>query len=303
MDDSDLFADTLLAAHERGLFFRDATPPCDRYCQVGDLRLHFLDWGAGGKPPMVLLHGFGLNAHVWDFFSLVGRTNFHIYALDFRGHGDSQWARDGDYSRERYVADTIAFIEAIRVPAAVLIGHSLGGGVALLTAKEIPERVRALVLVDSALGPRSGPNAVRRFVEGPDTFPSLEAFADYASTLNPRRTRAGLLRSLRHNVHQLPDGQWTWKYDSVLRSPDHPRTPPDFETLWSALATVSCPLLYVRAGEGSHLADDLVSRLKSLGPRVRIATVSNAAHSVMGDNPEAFAREVNGFLHQAGILP
>lgn len=302
MDNSDLFADTLAAAHERGISVSDATPPCDRYFAVEDLRLHFLDWGSSEKLPMVLLHGFGLNAHAWDFFSLVERTNFRICALDFRGHGDSQWARDGDYSRDRYVADTIAFIDALRVPVAVLIGHSLGGGVALLTAKAMSERVRALVLVDSALGPRSGPNEVRRFVEGPDKFPSLKAFADYAATLNPRRTKSGLLRSLRHNVHQLPDGHWTWKYDSVLRSPDRPHLSPDFETMWSALATVPCPILYVRAGEGSHLADYLVPRLESLGPRVRIATVPKAAHSVMGDNPNAFARVVNSFLHDTGIL-
>jgi esterase len=303
MSDNDLFTATLAAARERGISVADPGPPKGRVCIVNGLRLHYLDWGTNGKPAMILLHGFAVTAHAWDFFSLTARADFHVYALDHRGHGDSEWAPDGDYDRSRHVTDLIAFIDALHLDSLVLIGHSLGGGVALLATSQLARRVRALVIVDSTLGPRRGPNTVRQFIEGPDTFPSLEVFADYAIRLNPRRTRAGLLRSLPHNARQLPDGRWTWKYDPVLRDPNWPRTPPDFAAMWSALSTAPCPVLYVRAGESSHLADELVPALQSLAPRVRLATVPHAGHSVMGDNPVAFTAAVRRFLAEVMTEP
>jgi pimeloyl-ACP methyl ester carboxylesterase len=303
MSDNDLFPATLAAARERGISVLNPKPPEDRVCIVNGLRLHYLDWGTEGKPPMVLLHGFAVTAHAWDFFSLTARTDFHVYALDHRGHGDSEWAPDGDYHRDRHVADLVAFVDVLQMKSLVLVGHSLGGGVALLAASPLARRVRALVIVDSTLGPRRGPNTVRQFVEGPDTFPSLEAFADYAMSLNPRRTKAGLLRSLPHNARRLLDGQWTWKYDRILRDPDRPRTPPDFAAMWSAFSTAPCPVLYVRAGESSHLADEFVPALESLAPRVRLVTVPHAGHSVMSDNPVAFAAVVRGFLDGVATTP
>ncbi len=303
MPDNDLFTATVAAAHERGISMSDTSPPTDRFCLVDGLRLHYLDWGTKGLPPMVLLHGFAVTAHAWDFFSLTARTSFHVHALDHRGHGESAWAPDGDYRRERHAADLVTVVNALGLSSLVLVGHSLGGSVALLAATQMPERVRALVIVDSTLGPRHGVSAIQRFTQGPDIFPSLDAFADYAASLNPRRTRAGLLRTLQFNAHQLPDGQWTWKYDKKLRDPERPRLPPDFEAMWSALTTLPCPILYVRAGEGSHLADEFVPVLESLAPRVRIVTVPDAAHSVMGDNPVAFAAVVRGFLDDVPMLP
>lgn len=303
MSDSDPFLATLAAARERGISVGDSNPPEDRACVANGLRLHYFDWGTEGKPAMVLLHGFAVTAHAWDFFSLSARADFHVYALDHRGHGDSDWSPDGNYGREQHVADLISFLDALHLDSLVLIGHSLGGGVALLAAGQLARRLRALVIVDSTLGPRRGPNTVGRFVEGPDTFPSLEAFADYAASLNPRRTRAGLLRSLPHNARRLPDGQWTWKYDKVLRDPDRPRSPPDFPAMWSALAAALCPVLYVRASESSHLADEFVPALERLAPRVRLVTVPHAGHSVMGDNPVAFAAAVRRFLDDLTIAP
>ncbi len=303
MPDSDLFAATVAAAHERGLPLSDIHPPTDRFCIVDGLRLHYLDWGTEGKPPMVLLHGFAVTAHAWDFFSLTARTDFHVYALDHRGHGESEWAPDGDYRRERHAADLVTFVHALGISSLVLVGHSLGGSVALLAATQMPERLQALVIVDSTFGPRHGASAIQQFTQGPDIFPSLDAFADYAARLNPRRTKDGLLRTLQYNTRQLPDGQWTWKYDKKLRDSERPRLPPDFQAMWSALTTLPCPILYVRAGEGSHLADEFVPALESLAPRVRIVTVPNAAHSVMGDNPVTFEREVRGFFRDADIVP
>ena len=128
MSDNDLFSATLTAARERGISVINPAPPRDCTCIANGLRLHYLDWGTNGNPAMVLLHGFAVTAHAWDFFSLTARGDFHIYALDHRGHGDSEWAPNGDYDRARYVTDLIAFVDALHLGSLVLIGHSLGGG-------------------------------------------------------------------------------------------------------------------------------------------------------------------------------
>ena len=131
----------------------------------------------------------------------------------------------------------------------------------------------------------------------------LEAFAEHAAQFNPRRRADRLALSLRWNTRQLPDGNWTWKYDRALRhrSPDRPvrwRTD-NFEKVWSVVGGLECPVLYVRAGEHSHLTDQAAARLGAMS-HVRLVSVPEAGHNVMGDNPHAFARLVGEFLLAAG---
>lgn len=298
----ELFGGLLESAREQGLSFVDPAPPKDGDRTVDGLRLHYLDWGIAGNLPMVLMHGRAVTAHSWDFFSLTMRPHFHVYALDHRGHGDSAWAADGDYRRERHADDLVAFVDALRLDSIVLVGHSMGGAVSLLAALRLTDKLRAMVIVDSTLGPRRGPSPVGQFIEGPDVFPSLEAFAAHAHRFNPRRDPTRLLASLRHNTMQLPDGNWTWKYDKRLRDPRHPSSPPDYPAMWQSLQTVPCPVLIVRAGERSHINDDLLPEIHSLAPRVQLVTVPDAGHSVMGDNPKGFAAAVATFLKNAGAM-
>lgn len=287
----ELFAAAVDEARRQRIPVTNATPPANRTAHGADgPRLHYLDWGGDG-PPLVTLHGMLTNAHVWDFFSLQLRERFHIYAVNLRGHGDSEWASDGDYSRACMTADILALIDELDLESVRLVGHSLGGSVGALALAERPDRVKRLVMVDSTLLPTGRTTATRAVMEGPDTFPSLEAFAQRAARINPRRDPARLSVSLRWNTRQLADGSWTWKWDPALRR----RRPPDFESVWAALEAATCPVLFVRAGERSHLSDEAADRLHAL-PHVRMVVVPDAAHNVMGDNPLVFNREVLAFL-------
>jgi pimeloyl-ACP methyl ester carboxylesterase len=290
---AELFAAAVEAARRRGISVADPTPP-DNVSRVANGRgLHFLDWQGGQRRPILLLHGALLQAHVWDFFGLELRERFHIRALDLPGHGDSQWAPDGDYTRARVAADIAALVETLDLKALVLVGHSFGGSVAAMVAARMPERIDALVMVDSTLLPSGRPSVRTRAAALPPTFASLEDFAQHAAGLGRGRDPARLVTSLRWNARRLPDGRWTWKYDPALR---HTALgPASFEDVWSALYAFSGPLLFVRAGEHSHLADEAASRLQSL-PNLRLVVVDNAAHNVMSDNPVAFNRAVGRFL-------
>ena len=287
----ELFAAAVDEAHRQGIPVSNATPPANRTGRGADgLRLHYLDWGGYG-PPLLTLHGMLTNAHVWDFFSLQLREHFHIHAVDIRGHGDSEWAADGDYRRSCMTADILSLIDDLGLDSLSLVGHSLGGSIGAQVLAEQPGRVSSLVMVDSTLLPTGRTTATRAIMEGPDTFPSLEAFAQHAARINPRRDPSRLAVSLRWNTRQLADGSWTWKWDPALRQ----RRPPDLERVWAALEAATCPVLFVRAGERSHLSDEAAARLQGL-PHVRLVVVPRAAHNVMGDNPVTFNHEVLRFL-------
>lgn len=289
----ELFAASVDEARRKDIQIWNEAPPLNRTLNG----VHYLDWGGDGLPPMVLVHGALVTAHVWDFFSLEMRERFHIYAVDLPGHGDSAWATEADYTRSRMASDVVSLIEQLELNQLVLIGHSLGGSVAALVAEQLPSRIPSLVLVDSTLLPNPQPpgGGFAALLNGPTVFPSLEAFAKYAASLNPRRRPEQLMLSLQWNARQLEDGSWTWKYDPAVRG----RRPPDFDRVWTALQTVSCPTLFVRAGENSHATAATVERLQTL-PHVKIVVVPDAAHNVMGDNPLVFSHEIRDFLTQGG---
>src|SRR5207249_1787950 len=76
--------------------------PTERQLQGNGLPLHLLDWGTPGQPPVLFLHGGSLTAHTWDLVCLALRQRYHCQALDLRGHGDSGWSPDADYSLEAH---------------------------------------------------------------------------------------------------------------------------------------------------------------------------------------------------------
>jgi pimeloyl-ACP methyl ester carboxylesterase len=293
----ELFAKVAEAAQRKGVFVADAAPPDRQICAVDGRNIHFLDWHGDHTPPMLLLHGALLQAHVWDFWSLDMRQHFHIRAVDLPGHGSSDWAPDGDYTRARVAAHVVTLIEQLDLRSLVLLGHSLGGAVGALVAARLADRVRALVMVDSTLLPTGRPSVRTRAAALPQTFASFEQFAQHAAGLGRRQDPARLSTSLRWNARELADGRWTWKYDPAIR--DASLGPAGFEDVWSALGAFPHPVLFVRAGEHSHLTDEAADRLQAL-PNVRLTVLPEAAHNVMTDNPPAFRRVVSEFLSMLG---
>src|SRR5262249_6314773 len=162
-------------------------------------------------------HGALLQAHVWDFFSLDMRREFHIHALDLPGHGESDWEPEQDYSRARVTGDIVELIEQLDLSSLVLVGHSFGGSVAAIIAAGLRHCVRALVMIDSTLLPRGQPSIRTRAAGGPQTFASYEEFAQHAAGLGRPRDTNRVSTSLLWHARQREDGRWTWKYDPAVR--------------------------------------------------------------------------------------
>lgn len=275
------------------------TSPQDRSATVGELTLHYLDWGTAGHPPLLCLHGITQTAHSWDEVAPALARTHHVRALDQRGHGDSTWAPDGDYRITTQNGDVERFLGAIDAAPAILVALSMGGLVALTLAARRPDLVRALVVVDIAPEvQRGGVDNIRSFVAATDELDTFEDFVQRAHSFNPRRSLDNIRARLRHNLRQLPSGRWTWKYDPALRNPA--RVAEGMTDLWEQVARITCPVLIVRGGESDILDPEVAKRFGGIvGAEVR--TVPGAGHSVMGDNPAGFLAAVEPFL--AGLPP
>ena len=145
---------------------------------VNGVRLRYLDWGTEGRTPLVCLHSHTAQAHIWDEFAEAVSGQYHVLAVDQRGHGESQWADTG-YARDRFVEDLAAFVDALDLKRFVLVGGSMGGWNSLLYTMDHPDRVERIVLVDIA--PESSAESLAMREKRPPTpmeFESLEAAVD-----------------------------------------------------------------------------------------------------------------------------
>jgi pimeloyl-ACP methyl ester carboxylesterase len=272
--------------------------PRDGTATVNDLRVHFLDWGgAASGLPLLLLHGSAQTAHSWDEVAPDLARDHHVIALDQRGHGDTDWAPEGTYSRQDFVEDVGAFLDHLGWPTATLMGLSMGGLNALAFTAERPERVRGLVMVDIAPRvERAGGEAIRSHLTMYD-FASFEDAVNSAHQFNPRRSLENIRDRLQHAMRQTPEGRWVYKFDPAIVA----RFREDMEGLWTDVQRVRCPALLVRGSESPILAAESARRFRQECPGAAIAEVPGAGHSVMGDNPSGFLAAVRPFLERHGL--
>jgi pimeloyl-ACP methyl ester carboxylesterase len=285
-------------ARRAGLDIGEVILPREEKVPVGNLRLHYLDWGKEASPPILFLHGGALTAHTWDLCCLALRGAFHCLALDQRGHGDSDWASDADYSLVSQREDIRGFVETLDLREPVLIGQSLGAINALAYATEYPQRLSALVLIDAGPATRpAGARRIREFVSEAAEAPNLEAIIERAIAFNPRRDREILRSTLLHNLRRLPDGGWVWKYDRRrFQQLDHEEHQKARRALADRLDRVSCPTLVVRGAESDvFLEEDAVALARRL-PQGRHVTIADAGHTVQGDNPNDLVLALREFL-------
>lgn len=291
-----------LAAELAGVDGADASLPEDRHLVVDGLRLHYLDW-AGDGPDLVFLHGGALTAHTWDVVCLALSPDHRCLALDQRGHGDSEWAPAMEYDIEHHVGDLTGFIDQLGLERPVLIGQSMGGLNALAYASENAGRLAGLVLID--VGPRVSRNGAQRvadFVLGPAELGSVDEFVERAMAFNPSRDPRLLRRSLLHNLRELPDGRYTWKYDRRhLSQETFERLYSILRTLTARLGTVTCPTLVVRGADSDVLGEEDAASFAAALPDGRWTSIPGAGHTVQGDNPRGLAEALRRFLGGLGM--
>jgi pimeloyl-ACP methyl ester carboxylesterase len=225
-----------------------------------DLELHLLEWSSAGVP-MLLLHGFGNEAHIWDDFSPRVAEHYRVLALDLRGHGESAWDPEGRYDYENHLADLDVLTTALGIERMVLVGHSLGGRISMLYAGRNPEKLAGLVIVDSA--PELDARGIVRIRAevGEQRDPSFASVAEYENLLAhnyPAATPEALRRMARHGLKQREDGRYVLRMDMAYRVAAGARAATvdddvlarreesNQHAMWAALEALSSPTLVVR---------------------------------------------------------
>ena len=272
-------------------------PPTDGYVDVDGLRLHYVDWGNSEARPMVLLHGLQDCARSWDFFARELRTDYHIVALDSRGHGDSDWASSDRYRFRDYIADLEGLIDYLELKEVILVGHSAGGRYAFVYAAENRSRVDTLVVVDidpDAVNPTSQ-GMFDRYNTETDEWPDLEAVVERIRSRQPLSTAEMLRHQASVMTRELPGGRRAWKRDrALLAAYERP-------DLWAEWQQGSCPTLIVRGRQSELLTHEVAVRMREAIPTARLAELEGGGHWFYQESPSWFEGTVRWFLEdQAG---
>jgi flavin reductase (DIM6/NTAB) family NADH-FMN oxidoreductase RutF/pimeloyl-ACP methyl ester carboxylesterase len=271
--------------------------------------------GDPAEPAVVLLHGGGQTRHSWrEAAKALAQAGRYVVSLDLRGHGESDWAPDGDYGIGAFALDLREVLRQLPRAGATsdpdalpaLVGASLGGLTSLVAVGEAEEPIaRALVLVD--VTPQMDPEGIERITaflrSAPHGFPDLDAAADAVSRFLPHRPRpqdtSGLSRNLR-----LRDGRYYWHWDPAFLDAEERLSPQhQLERLQAATRRVKIPTLQVRGALSEVVNDEAVKRFQSLMPHAEVLEVAGAAHMVPGDQNDVFNAAVLGFLERVARRP
>jgi non-heme chloroperoxidase len=255
--------------------------------------------GSWDGSPVILLHGGGQSRHAWGATArILADAGFLAVTVDQRGHGESDWAPDGDYGIGAYARDLREVAGWLRRPVA-LVGASLGGLASLLAAAEPPQLdVTALVLVDVTPRMREdGRERIGQFMRSrPDGFASLEEAADAVSRYLPDRPRPKDVSGLARNLRRGGDGRYRWHWDPQFldsRLQDDTGHPARFER---AAAAVTAPMQLVRGADSDVVGEDEADALLRVAPRAEALNVPGAGHMVAGDRNDIFSSAVAEFL-------
>jgi esterase len=270
----------------------------DKFIAINGLQLHYVEWGSPVNPSLVLLHGFQSNAHTWDTFSQAMADTYHVLALDQRGHGDTSWAPAGNYAPESSVSDIDGFITALRLAPTVVIGHSMGGRHAAMVAANYPDKVRKVVIVDTAA---EFPPAMRSQQSTTDAPPQPETFDTFEEVVQngikqyPLTPEAELRHANYHNLSRGADGKWHWRWDiNLLQWRRRNRSAPG--DLYTHLQRIQCPTLLIRGQQSPLLTPAVAQKMIQALPNGRTVDIAKAAHTVNADNAPEFHAVTAAFL-------
>jgi pimeloyl-ACP methyl ester carboxylesterase len=264
--------------------------PLERDLVVNDLRLRLLDWGGEGRPPLLLLHGFTGHAHAWDTLSIALQQHFHVYALDQRGHGDSDPA--DVYNPVVAYDDLTGVVDQLGLASLVLVGLSMGGRNGMYFAPKQPARVQKLVVVDigpeisaKASAPSAGPPE-------PETWESIEQAAQHLLRGNPFPGIHYYRWVVSHSLRTREDGALVWKWHPSVKTR---RSTGDVDW-WATVRAIPAPTLVLRGEHSTVLDRDVAERMAKELPHGRFVEIPRAVHTLHEDNPDAVLAALKEFL-------
>jgi pimeloyl-ACP methyl ester carboxylesterase len=267
----------------------------DRFVKVNGLRIHYLDWGAADKQPMILLHGIGRVAHTFDHLATHFNSKYHVMAVDMRGHGDSDWDPQANYLVEDYAKDIEGLATELHLRNIVIWGNSTGGRVAQVFAGLHPELVAAVISEDV------GPERPREIADGMTNRLRQEDERGWASEdalfaelkASNARTADEILRAYAHyGSKSRSDARIIWKRDPNIGKGFVPTE------LWRFVREIKSPIIYVLGGRSTIVPAATQEELRKALPQAQFVTLPGLGHYPSEENPKDFLAVVDRFLSE-----
>jgi pimeloyl-ACP methyl ester carboxylesterase len=239
------------------------------------------------------------HAHVWDEFAQTFRAQYHVIALDQRGHGESQWREDGAYSIFDHFSDLACFIEGLGLKDLIVIGHSMGGRNALFYAACSPNRVVQLILVDTRPGndPESSKALKNLLTHIPLQAGSVEEVVKRFHTLSPYLSKEICHHIVTHGFKKMTNRKWVPKFDvrmiQQLEKSDY-----DTENLWPFLQNIICRSLVIRGEKSSFLSRKVAQKICRFIPNAELEEIAESSHFPAQENPNIFNKVISDFLNK-----
>jgi len=262
----------------------------DLFVEANGLRHHLVVKGSPAAPQVIMIHGLAGQAHTFDAIATHLAQKYHVYCLDVRGRGESEWGPPDGYHMQNYLADLEAVREALSLEKFALVGTSMGGLITMNYAAAHPGRVRRAVLND--VGPEIDPAGAQRILayvgHAPEAFKDLRAVVKYHKE-NYAPMVAGLsddrvAEFARWNVRKDENGLYIWKMDPAVRKFATPPAAPD---PWQTFRAIDCPVLVIRGARSDVLNPAIASRMRESLANCRLVEVPGVGHAPILTEPEA----------------
>ncbi len=274
------------------------------------LRLHYSDWGNENAPPLILLHGGRDHGRSWDWVAEQLRDKWHVIVPDLRGHGDSAWSADGEYSIRACLYDFAQLIHQKQLAPVTIVAHSYGGNIALRYAGIYPQNVKKLVAIEG-LGPSPrmmkemsavpASERMRKWIDAKrdaagrtaKKYATIEEAYQRMKDENKYLSDAQARHLTQHGIAQNEDGTWSWKFDNYFRVFTPFDVPQEgVEDFWRAIACPTLLLYGANSGASNPEKDGRIAHFKT----AQVKVYEDAGHWLHHDQFDRFMADLNAFL-------
>ncbi|MGC4072611.1 MAG: alpha/beta fold hydrolase [Nibricoccus sp.] len=253
------------------------------------VQLFHRDLGGAGKPPLVVLHGMLGSSRNWQSTGADLAAYYHVWALDLRNHGRS--LHDAGMNYAVMVADVLAWMDAQELKKVSLMGHSMGGKVAMLLACRHPERVDRLVVVDIA--PKDYNSAAHRSEFAAMNELELRALQSRGEAELKFEARVGdwAMRKFLSTNLERDAGTGTWRW--LINLPVLTAALPELEkTPLGDGDRFTGPVLFVTGGKSRYVVPTDWAEIEKHFPKARLEVIADSGHNPHMETREAFVRAV-----------
>lgn len=260
--------------------------------------------GEQEAPACLLIHGLDNNARIWDNIATELSEKYRVYAIDIRGHGDSDWSDSNSYTLQIFLKDIEQVRAYLSLSDFIMVGHSLGGRIATYYTAEYQQHVKKLIIIDMA--PEIGKNIIEKLQSDnrgqPANFPSIQSCYAYMQAIYPLSHQALLYDFCLHSFSQQ-NGYYTNKTDPAFKHKmfqpsdrDGYINPLQDEKIWDALPQINIPTLIIRGGFSAVLSSQVADNMAKKLPNANISIIERAGHAVMLDNPQQTTNAIINFI-------